>query len=572
LSNEFDVVIVGTGVAGALVAWKLAEAKFNVGMIDAGEKHLETIDRDEFVKKFSEAPQSGKSPSQPFVDDLNAKFAHSPDVADFKLFKDKKPGEDLYFVQTGDAPFLSQYQRIVGGTTWSWRGNCPRYIPSDFKLRTLYGRGVDWPIAYRDLESYYCDAEDALGVAGNHDEWNNLFQAYRSRRFPMKEIAQAYGDLQLKEAISGLSLDGVEIEILALPQARNSRDYDGRRACHGNSNCIPLCPIQAKYDATVHVKKALATKNATLIEKAVVTDLKTDPAGNISEVVYKTWDGQTQTVKGKIVVLATNGIETPKLLLMSNGRNGIANFSKKVGLHLMDHLGGEGNANLPFPVFPFRGPQSTSCIEAFRDHRDRDKTCAFRLTIGNDGWGRKEHPFDTLRKLLELNVFGKELQEDLLRTVSHQLRIAYSTEQLPDAKNLVKLSETEKDGFDIPKPEIQFSIDEYSANGFAYAQKVIRHIYTSLGVAESDMEFTDVKSPDLKKKKFSGSGHIMGTCRMGRSKNDSVVDAQCRSHDIENLYIVGSSVFPTGSCVNPTITIAALALRAAASIQKQLAP
>jgi glucose dehydrogenase len=147
MNNEFDVVVVGAGVAGALVAWKLAEAKFTVGLIDAGEKRLETIDRAGFVRKFAEVPTSNKpplpskSPSQPYVDEQNAKFAHSPDVVDFNLFK---PGSDLYFVQTGDVPFKSQYQRIVGGSTWSWRGNCPRYIPSDFKLRTLYGVGADY--------------------------------------------------------------------------------------------------------------------------------------------------------------------------------------------------------------------------------------------------------------------------------------------------------------------------------------------------------------------------------------------------------------------------------------------
>src|SRR5262245_6555779 len=251
MSDEFDVVVVGAGVAGALVAWKLADAKFNVCLIDAGERRLETIDRAEFVKKFAEAPtsspltQPSKSPSEPYVDELNAKFAHSPDIVDFTLFKDKKPGFDLYFIQTGAVPFKSQYQRIIGGSTWSWRGNCPRYIPSDFKLRTLYGVGVDWPIAYRDLEPWYCDAEDALGVAGNDDEWNNLFGAFRSRPFPMEKIAQAYGDLSVKAALpADLSVDGVKIKILSLPQARNSRDYDGRRACHGNSNCVPLCPIQ----------------------------------------------------------------------------------------------------------------------------------------------------------------------------------------------------------------------------------------------------------------------------------------------------------------------------------------
>src|SRR5437899_3288466 len=193
MPNEYDAIIIGTGVAGALVAWKLSEAKRSVLILDAGEERLGDADRQAFVKLFSEASQQGKSPSQPYVDADNKKFAHSPDVEDFNV---AKPGP--YYRQSGPDSFKSQYQRLVGGSTWAWRGNCPRFIPHDFKLNTLYGQGVDWPISYDDLEPWYCDAEDALGVSGNHEEWNDLLGARRSRHFPMKEIAQCYGDRELR--------------------------------------------------------------------------------------------------------------------------------------------------------------------------------------------------------------------------------------------------------------------------------------------------------------------------------------------------------------------------------------
>ncbi len=563
MANDYDVVIIGTGVAGALVAWKLAEAKCKVLVLDAGEERLAQADRDAFVKAFAEAVQNNKTPSEPYVDPENRKFARSPDVEDFKV---SKPGENplLYFRQAGPDVFKSQYQRLVGGSTWAWRGNCPRYIPNDFKLQALYKQGVDWPISYDDLEPWYCDAEDALGVAGNHDEWNNLRGAHRSRKFPMQEIAQCCGDRQLKKALKEAYFEGVELEILSLPQARNSQPYDGRPPCHGNSNCIPLCPIQAKYDATVHVKKAMQL-GATLISKAVVTDLKLGPSGTVSEVSYKTWDGQQQTpVTGKIVVLASHAIETVKILLMSNGGTGLANSSDQVGRNLMDHPGGEGAAIVPFPVFPFRGPQSTSCIEALRDHKYRSQFCAFRMTIGDDGWGRTQHPYDTLTGLQGRKLFGEELQETLRKTVTHQLRIAYSTEQLPEAENRVTL-DTETDDLGIPKPAIAYRVGQYTRDGMEYVQKAIKFIFTKIGAPEQTWEFTDLKAGA-----FSGSGHIMGTCRMGSDPKSSVVDAEGRSHDVKNLFIVGSSVFPTSSTVNPTLTLAALAMRTAASIEKQL--
>jgi glucose dehydrogenase len=561
MPNEFDAIIIGAGVAGALVAWKLAEANHSVLLLDAGEARLQKADREAFVKLFAQASQKGKSPSQPYVDADNKKFAHSPDVEDFNL---AKPGDNLYYRQSGPEPFKSQYQRLVGGSTWAWRGNCPRFIPHDFKLKTLYGQGVDWPISYDDLEPWYCDAEAALGVSGNQKEWDNLLGAHRSRGFPMKEIAQCYGDRQLRKRLDKIHFDGHALKILSLPQARNSAAYDGRPACHGNSNCIPLCPIQAKYDATVHVKKATQL-GAKLIPQAVVTDLKLDASGQVSEVSYKTWDGQQQpSVKGRIVVLASHAIETVKILLMSNGGQGIANSSDQVGRNLMDHLGGEGAAIMPFQVFPFRGPQSTSCIEALRDHKFRGQFCAFRMTIGNDGWGRSQHPYDTLKKLTDRNLFGEELRRELNHIVTRQLRVAYSTEQLPDPDNRVTLS-NDMDDLGIPKPAIAYKVDDYTRKGMDYAQRAIKHIFTVVGAPEETWEFSDLKA-----KFFSGSGHIMGTCRMGSDPKTSVVDLDCQSHDVKNLFIVGSTVFPTGGNTNPTVTLAALALRAAATLKKRL--
>lgn len=566
MANEYDVVVIGSGVAGALIAWKLAEAKCKVLVLEAGEKHVEKADRNLFVKAFTEANNKGKTPSQPFVNANNNKFAFSPDTTDFKV----KPEPTPYYVQEGPKPFKSQYQRLVGGSTWSWRGNTPRYIPSDFRLKTLYPdlkNARDWPISYDDLEPWYCDAEDALGVAGDDKEWNGIFSAYRSRKFPMPKIAQAYGDLQLKKRLKGLKIDGTEVKFFGNPQARNSKKYDGRPACEGNSNCIPICPIQAKYDATVHVKKAVKL-GAQLIERAVVTELKLNQSNQIDEVIYKTWpDGQAGTAKGKIVVLATHAIETPKILLMSNSGQGIANSSGLVGCNLMDHPGGEGAAIMPFPVYPFNGPQSTSCIEGFRDHKFRGEFCAFRLTLGNDGWGRGKHPFDALKELTDRKLFGAELQHELNHLVTRQFRIAYATEQLPDPANRVVLA-TETDGSGIPRPKIFYNVDDYVFNGMNYAQKIVKIIFTKLGAKENEWEFSDV----IVEKFYSGSAHIMGTTIMGNSANTSVVDAECRSHDHRNLFIAGSSVFPTGSCTNPTITLAALALRAATSIQNQLQP
>jgi choline dehydrogenase-like flavoprotein len=151
-------------------------------------------------------------------------------------------------VQDGPDLFKSTYLRVVGGTTWHWLGTTIRLLPSDFRLNTEFGVGVDWPISYADLEPWYVDAEALLGVAGSGD-----LGSPRSAAYPMKPVPLSYSDLQITQAIAGI---GHEVTVTA--QARNTRAYDGRPACCGAASCIPLCPVVARYEAAVHVAKAEA--------------------------------------------------------------------------------------------------------------------------------------------------------------------------------------------------------------------------------------------------------------------------------------------------------------------------
>jgi choline dehydrogenase-like flavoprotein len=472
---------------------------------------------------------------------------------------------NLYYDETGKDLFKSGFLRIVGGSTWGWRGNTPRFIPSDFQLSTLYGVGADWPITYDDLEGDYCDAEDELGVAGNHAEWDGLFGAHRGRRFPMEGIAPSYGDKLARKAISGLAIDGVKIQPVTVPQARNSKQYRGRSACQGNSTCIPICPSGAKYDASVHLKEA--RKNGVkLQEHSVVTRLAAEPNGQVHAVFYKDWktaEKAEQQVTAKVVVLAANAIEIPKLWLLS----GLGNQSDQVGRNLMDHLAGETTGLFPQPVYPFRGPQSTLSIEQFRDGPFRGNCGAFRMTIGNDGWGRTESPAKSLEKLMfdpgpppRLRRYGRRLQEAVRDRVTRMLRVSYSTEMLPIADNRVELSD-KKDALGLPRPQVTFQLDDYSKRALAYGHSVTRRIWAHL-----EQLGAEEVAPVQPTFEFNGAGHIMGTMRMGTNPASSVVDSNGRSHEHDNLYVVGSSVFVTSGTANPTLTLAALTIRTARSI------
>lgn len=553
--DTFDVVIIGSGVAGALIADALRDKDVRVLLLEAGETG---VDRELLVWNWAQRTIKN-FPGTPYTPSDPKKIPGPEQPADEK---DRKNALNVYYDQ-GNHPekYLSTYERRVGGSTWHWLGHTPRLLPNDFRLKAEYGRGVDWPIGYADVEPWYCKAEQALGVAGDDAEWKNVHGAFRSQSFPMSKIWPSWSDLQAARKLSSVQIAGQAVAVLSTPSARNSQAYDGRPPCAGNASCVPICPIGAKYDASVHVNKAVK-KKAQLREKCVVTRLDVDADNTVHLLHYKQWDGTQGTVSGRIVVLAANAIESAKLLLMSmsdRAPQGVANSSSdQVGRNLMDHLQKAVLATSIDPVFPFRGPPSTSGIETFRDGPFRDRRGAFRLSLGNDGWSRTGSPYNDVAHLVQAEgLFGEELRARLFHDVSRQVRVSCSIEVLPNPDNRVTLSDL-KDASGLPRPAINFATDDYTRSAFGPALDVIAEILRALGATPAVV--------DRDPRHYSGAGHVMGTCRMGFDPATSVVDPDLRSHDHRNLYIVGSSPFPTCGTANPTITIAALALRAASNI------
>ncbi|TIQ83079.1 MAG: GMC family oxidoreductase, partial [Mesorhizobium sp.] len=201
-------------------------------------------------------------------------------------------------------------------------------------------------------------------------------------------MPQSYADQYAIARIKGLQFASQEIRIVPTPQARNSIDgYNGRPLCEGYSSCVPLCPIGAKYDPLVHLRRALLN-GAELLVGAVVSKLDASSDGRITTAWFEDSDGSTGSLQARVFVLAANGIETPKLLMQSNHQSaaGLANESGLVGCNLMDHAEKHSWALVPDPIFPYRGPQSTSGIEILRDGPFRKDRAAFRTALRNDGW------------------------------------------------------------------------------------------------------------------------------------------------------------------------------------------
>jgi len=269
-------------------------------------------------------------------------------------------------------------------------------------------------------------------------------------------------------------------------------------------------------------------------------------------VTYRTWAGTEQTVSGNLVIVAANAVETPKLLLLSNEtlEKGVANSSDQVGRNLMDHLQKSVFAKLADPVYPFRGPPSTAGIEEFRDGPARRQAGAFRISLDNDGWAGRSSPYADAEQLVQQGLFGSALQQSLRDAVLKQYRFSCSTEVLPDPDNRVTIS-SQMDSSGISRPRITFAAAKYTLAALEKALEAIAQITSLAGGTICAIGG------------IGGAGHILGTCRMGSDRTKAVVDANCRSFNHPTLYIAGSNAFPTSGTANPTLTIAALALRTA---------
>ncbi|MCG7543608.1 GMC family oxidoreductase [Pseudoalteromonas sp. MM17-2] len=660
--TEYDVVIVGAGIAGAIVAYELGKAGKKVLILEAGP--AVPADRSKYMDTFFKA--AAKTPESPYPPATQNAVANSPNnplglpdpstentprYTVLQVDAWRKPTQCYFDYPPQDAnvsgtslnakfAFASSYERIGGGTTWHWLGTCLRLLPQDFELKTLYGQGVDWPGGeqfYQDLVPFYEKADQEINVAGDKQRMQRLYEQFgvdpsgtygNDYDFPMPGIVPALQDRVYEHATLGMKYEGNEVYVSPTPQGRNSRPGE-RRQCAGNTNCIPICPIQAKYDATVTLARALQTGNVEIRYQHVASNIQLDSTTQqvcaIDYISYTHANGIATgqgSVTGKRFVLAAHAIETPKLLLMSNKNpgfeNGVANSSDQVGRNLMDHIMYLGWGLAEKPIYPYRGPLSTGGIESLRDGDFRKQRSAYRIEIGNEGWQwAANDPGTTLADFIfgqnnsQLNgysvnqqgqelrlddnlpanskLFGQQLVHTLNQAYTRQLRLGYLIEQLPDANNRVELSSTLKDNLGLPRPKVTYRLaSDYERKAFVSAKQITTELFTQLGATEytqdpgepnlsnaEDASATKFQYQDdsgtLHNFKFYGAGHIVGTYRMGDDPATSVLNHRQQSWDHANLYMVGSGVFPTIGTGNPTLTIAALAFQGAGHILDDLA-
>ena len=527
-----DVVIIGAGAVGGMLAYKLAQSGVKVLLLEAGPR----IERGDAVQHFYHSADKG--PNSPYPS---------------KPYAPHPMGSDDHYVQAGPDTFNGSYLRGVGGSSWHWTGFAARFRPNDFLMRSSFNVGVDWPIGYDSLVKHYETIENEWGVGG--------FEGYehgapRTTAFPLPGVPMSYSDHQIATALQGIGWT-----VGPFIHARNSVVFDGRPPCCGSASCVPICPIGAKYDGSVHVGKAEAA-GARLLPETMVDKILVDKNKRISGVNFRKSNGARGVATGKIYILCAHAIETPKLLLLSTQENapaGVANASDAVGRNLMTQVDLDTRALAKAPLYPYRGPTTTGGIMEFRDGAFRKDYAAVGTSFMNRGWRTGLGPMQAAERLVKSGHSGVALRTELHDRTQRELAINSSAETLPALENRIVPDFKRLDASGTPRPKIHFKIDEYTKRGLAEVKK--RH-----DAVVGALECTEVTTDEP----GTASAIIAGTTRMGANPADSVVDPYCRSHQHANLFIVGTSNFPTMPINAPTMTAVALGLRSLEQIFSDL--
>ena len=495
-----DAVVIGTGAGGAPLLARLAQAGLSVVALEAGKYW---------------------NPAEDFATDERSQS---------KLFwRDER-------LSAGDDPiaFGNNNSGIgVGGSTLHYTAYVPRPHPDDFHLYRDFGVGADWAIGYDDLKPYYEEVESFLGVSGASPyAWEPDRKPYPLPPLPLNAAAQL---MQRGCEALGIRTSPAANAALSAPYFQPGAGW--RAACTNRGFCQAGCTTGAKASMDVTFIPLAMQHGAEVRSQCFVTKFERDADDRITAVIY-IQAGEEKRQPCRTVFLCAGAIETPRLLLLNN----IANSSGQVGRNFMAHPGVQVWGQFSEEVRPYKGIPGGLISED--THRPKDANFAGGYLLQSIGVMPVTYASQVARGT---GWWGDRLRSHMLN-YNHTAGINILGDCLPYEHNYLELS-NERDDRGLPKPRIHFTNGENERRMIAHAESLMRQIWETAG---GENLWT-----------FQRSAHTIGTCRMGTDPTQAVVDSNCKSFDVPNLYIMDNSIFPSALSVNPALTLMALSLRTA---------
>jgi glucose dehydrogenase len=515
---ESDVCVIGGGISAALLSEKLSEISptLSIVVVEAGQRLFDDNNRFEYRRRS------------------------------LLYGENQWPGD---FIEDQGGGGVISRTMAVGGSAMHWQGHANRFSAEDLRLRSMYGLAVDWPLSWEELEPWLGEAERRIGVAG---EPSPHPEDARSEPYPMPPMPLTYNLERIKAWAEDAGLP-----FYGCPVARNTVPYDGRSMCLRCNTCT-VCPTGARYSPDYTFKRLLANRHIELHDRVLIRRLVPHETRNdvvAAMGVHRDRPDQPIEYRARVFVLAAGYAWSPHLLLLSAGprfTEGLANRSGAVGRYMTGHRFVTAQIELNEKLYPgMNAPYPLISRQHFRCPAD-GPYARFDIQIFESESGRRPR----LRSDAGEVLFGDDLMRDWSdRTAKGVARVRMYYDTHPSADSRLTLDPGSTNRYGDPMPRIVHRPDAASEAREPATLERIHGVYDTMARTNGSR----ILSVDV----ADYQDHPAGGCRMGSDPATSVCNSYGRTHDHENLFVVGAPTLPTGGCTNGTITFAALTLRSA---------
>jgi choline dehydrogenase-like flavoprotein len=544
-----DILVVGSGASGGWIAKEVTERGLSVLMLEAGPPRIPTRDFTEHISPYQLKFRGFGNQQQLLRTQPIQRLCYACDEYSHQFFINDA---EHPYTFPADKPFMWIRGRQVGGKTFCWARESYRSTDTEFKAASRDGFGEDWPISYAELEPYYDRVEEFIGVSGSRE---GLPQMPDGKFLPPMKLS--CGGVLAKQVIEqkfGWRVIPDRVANLTVP-------HRGRPACHYCDQCQRGCFTASYFNSpSVTLPAAAHTGKLTLVSDAVVSDVLMDPSGRAKGVHYiDRLTHEHREAHGRAVVLAAGALESTRILLNSQSSSypqGVGNSEGVLGHYLMDHFTIEGAGGyMPSLQSSRREETGRPCgflVPKYTNIADkRYRNSKFLRGYRFDGDGSQElygHAF-------LMPELGDAWRRRVREEIPYYFAIEAQGETLPRAENYVTLDPARKDAWGVPVLHISASHGE---NEIAMADAMRADIAAIM----EELKLTQVTPPTAGLSVFGKNIHECGTARMGSDPKKSVVDRNCKVHDVQNLFVTDGAVFVSQGCYEPTLTIMAISARA----------